>query len=174
MALAGVVGDEANHPGIPKLRRRLAAAAQAARTLRRELEDAMMLSLFLGEDRVWAVDENRTMRELNDIEARAERASSDLPKGKGPHKGFQRLAAETICALIVSVAWKEVRSEAAPKASLDVHAACEDLWDAVGGDTAPRGGSQQEPDGMWRSHLRQADKFRDSLYANIIRDRLKM
>jgi hypothetical protein len=174
LALARYIGVEATYPGRPELRKRFAGVVQAARHLRCELEDAMMLSLFLGEDQAWAADENRTMRELHDIEMRAERASAKIPEGKGQHKGFPRpdgLAPQTVCALIISVAWEALRGKTAPKTSLEVQNACEALWGAAGGDTARRDGSKN-PEGMWRDHLRSADRLRDSPFAEAIRNGL--
>jgi hypothetical protein len=110
--LAGAIRDETQYPSRPKQRKRLAVAAKMARHLQRELTDPTMLALLdPAESLLDSADANLTMTVLRNIATNAVRASPKVPKGRGPHKGFLRpegLAAQRICALVVSVVWVPV------------------------------------------------------------------
>lgn len=156
------------YPGRPELRRRLKAITAAAHLLEHELIDPVMLSLLLRDGSDWIVNENQMHAGLSDISARAEGALKPIPKKQGRAKHYsrvERLQNMDVCALIVTVAWKQARGTWPGVDNEQAKRACEALWGAAGGDVKRQGGGSIA---VWRDHLRVAKRHRESVRARIV------
>jgi hypothetical protein len=146
----------------------LTAIATAARLLERELVDPVMLSLLLHDGSDWIANENQTHVGLSDIVARAEKALKRIPKKQGRAKHYgrdERFQNMDVCALLVTVAWKQTRGKWPGVGNEEAQRACDALWGAAGGNVKRQGGGSVV---VWRDHLRVAKQHRDSLKARII------
>lgn len=161
--LSGVI--QAEHPRRSALRKRLTALAEAAKLIKAELVDLVILSLILDRDRHWTENEHATMRGVEDIEARAHAALKKVPKGQGRQKHYPRpegLAPATLCALIVSATSQQWPGKDNEKAQC----ACEILWRAAGG-------CRHQSLAMWRDHLRAARAYEAGPETQTIRNAVR-
>jgi hypothetical protein len=170
--LAASIKEEINYPGRPELRKRLAALAKSARLIEQELADPAILSLLLGDDLACITNEWQLDAGLHDIAERADAARGKVPQGQGRHKHYPRpegLSSREICALIVTVAWKQARNKWPGVKNVKARRACQELWGAAGGNVVRQGGRSVE---VWRDHMRSAKLHRDGPQANAFREDL--
>lgn len=156
--LAEAIRSQAKYPGRPSIRNRLAALAKAACLIEKELNDPVILSLLLGDDRRWADDENATMRGLSAIASLANRASKKVRTGQGKDKHWPRLGGlptMTLCALIVTMMWHEAQHRWPGQDNQKAQRACEGLWRIASG------AGRRQSVAVWRDHLRDARAYRD-------------
>jgi hypothetical protein len=157
MAVAGVafvIRKDASHPPRASLRLQLRTAVDAARFLRRCLEDLdfqRTLAEAGGDDYFGDLE---TFHGLDSVIERAEKALAKFPSGQGPHKHAPGTNAPLItCAFIVAVAWRCARGKLPGYTSGKAQEACRLLWSLAGGP--PRGWGSQALAG-WRRHLKAA------------------
>ena len=166
--LRSLIRADKAYPRRPELRSRLKAIAAAAPVLERELVDPDMLSLLLRDGSDWIVNENETHAGLSDIAERAKNALERIPKKRGRAKHYgrdERFENMDVCALIVTVAWKQARGKWPAVNNVQAKGACDVLWGAAGGDVKRQGGDSIA---VWRDHLRVARRHCDSVEARII------
>jgi hypothetical protein len=160
-------------PGRRNLRQRLNVLRNAAEKLtgefkdwHQDLEKQVMISLLEhgGLDRA-------TINLLAQALPRLVAAAAATPppdSGQGRHKSFSNAAAmspQEMCAGLVVYGWKRARGELPPHTNVQLHRACEAVWDAAGLPPRDRGGggSGNEGDSLtgWSQHIQTIKRWAD-------------
>ena len=176
LTLASTIRHERAYPGRKELRQRLEVLAAASEFVRREMLDLDIAMLLRGRDGV-LLNEPETYQGLGDLAERAKRRFVEVPEGQGRHKHFPRSEGATPqqnCALMISVLWEKVHTEAPPNTNANAQEACAKLWEAAGGRVKRRRRKITVPSDdattdIWRDHLREAKLRVGSEEANFFR-----
>jgi hypothetical protein len=179
--LAWTIKKEREYPNRKEMRVRLVGLAAAIDTVREAMRDFDLATLLRAGDNFF-LNENETYRGLGDLAERVSKTLEAIPTRKGPDKYFGRSEGATpqqICALMISVLWKEVRSKPPPNTNANAQEACLALWATAGGLAKrkrgrkiagrwriPSDGASTE---VWRDHLRAAKRLVNSDEAKFLR-----
>jgi hypothetical protein len=177
--LACTIRKEREYPSRKAMRARLVKLAAAIDTVRGAMFDFDLAMLLRAGDNSF-LNENETYHGLGDLAERVHKTLDALPARKGPDKYFWRSEGATPqqnCALMISVLWEEVHSDAPPNTNANAQEACAALWAAASGPVKrgrkiagkwriPSDGTSTE---VWRDHLRAAKRRAESEEAKFLK-----
>ena len=165
----GNIERDLDWPNLEEWRERFDNLQKSAQFVLHEISDFReMLPMLLDSSGDCLENENEMKHGREALVARCNERIRRIPDGKGRKKakvsfdGTPR--SETLCALIVAIAWEKVHGAWPSSRNEKVGAACLELWQAGGGkERAGPGGA-----GSWRVYLEDAGARRDSWQAHTL------
>ena len=160
-ALSCSISEAKIYPTRTALEKRIIAITQAVSTIKEAIEDHRLAPVLLG-DSAFFDHQFEMLAGLEALKARSEAVS--IRKGKGKDKHYARptgLIEQVTCALMVAIAWREVRGTWPPHNNLEAQRACSELWSYAGGRAGWSDKENRSVD-VWRDHLEAAKAAEES------------
>jgi hypothetical protein len=151
----------AQQPGRQEMRRRIADLREAAITVQGYLNDKAVMRTLIDSAGDDLAHDRQAWHGLQSLIQRSETALAlpGLRVGKGRGKHDPDRNGEEVCAMVVAVAWHEVRGARAPHATAETNEACNVFWALATGETLP---DNTNTIARWRDRLREANRKLDA------------